>query len=71
MAATAVVTTDYFRTMQIPLLEGRYFNAEDTENSRRVVIINQAIAQRFLGGEDPIGKQLTIGSPAYDHLSNI
>jgi putative ABC transport system permease protein len=71
MAATAVVTTDYFRTMQIPLLEGRYFNAEDTENSRRVVIINQAIAQRFLGGEDPIGKQLTIGSPAYDHPSNI
>jgi predicted permease len=52
------VTTEYFRVMGIPLLEGRTFDESDTENSAPVVVISQATARRFWPGEDPIGKHI-------------
>ncbi len=51
----------YFRTMGIPILRGRGFLETDTATAPAVVVINQAFAQRFWPGQDPIGKQLTIG----------
>jgi putative ABC transport system permease protein len=48
----------YFRTLKIPIVRGREFETADSETSRPVVIINNALAQRFFGGEDPIGKQI-------------
>jgi putative ABC transport system permease protein len=52
------VSSGYFETMHIPLLHGREINATDKQNSTHVAVINQAMAERFWPGKDPIGKQL-------------
>jgi putative ABC transport system permease protein len=48
----------YFSAAGIPLLKGRPFAATDREGTARVVIINQALADQFFPGEDPIGKRI-------------
>src|SRR5262249_7972283 len=45
--------TDYFRTMKIPLLEGRDFVPSDTINAPPVAIINETAARRFWPGQNP------------------
>jgi predicted permease len=58
-ALQRVVGPDFFRTMQIPLLSGRFYNAtDDTEMTQRLVI-NQAFAQALWPGEDAVGRRLT------------
>jgi len=54
---------DYFRTTQIPLRRGRSFNEHDTQPAERVAIVNEKLAQLYWPGENPLGKQLRIGSP--------
>jgi len=49
------VSPNYFKTMRIPLLEGRDFNDHDDNNSQFVAIVNQAFVRRYLPGRDPIG----------------
>ncbi|MBI3666143.1 MAG: ABC transporter permease [Acidobacteria bacterium] len=51
-----VVGPSYLQTMGIPLVRGREFNLEDTEDHRAVAVINEAIGRRFWPGQDPIGK---------------
>src|SRR5438876_6988920 len=55
-----VITGDYFATFKAPLLRGRTFNERDTKDSPRVIIIDQALAEQFFRGEDPIGKRLGV-----------
>jgi len=50
------VGQDFLRTMGIPLLAGRDFNAQDTETSPKVAIVNQSLARKFYPKENPIGK---------------
>ena len=52
------VTPGYFGTMGIAVLSGRDFNASDSETSRRVVVINRTIADRYFRGLDPIGRHV-------------
>jgi len=52
-------TPDYFRTMGIPLLRGRVFTEQDTPNSARVCVINEAAARMLFPNDDPIGKYIT------------
>src|SRR5437667_3377598 len=58
VANYGTVSPDYFRAMEIPVLEGRGFTAADGQKAPRVVIINQTMAGRFWPGEKPIGKRL-------------
>jgi predicted permease len=52
-------TTDYFRTMEIPLLKGRFFSDYDTmPNAQRVVLVDEKFAQRFWPRDDPVGKHV-------------
>jgi predicted permease len=52
-------TPDYFKTMQIPLIKGRYFTDPDTvPNAQPVVIIDEKFAQRFWPAGDAVGKQV-------------
>jgi putative ABC transport system permease protein len=53
---------NYFRTIGIPLIQGREFDQRDT-GGEMVVIINQALAQRFWPGGDALGKRIKIGPP--------
>ncbi|HKB67849.1 MAG TPA: ABC transporter permease, partial [Pyrinomonadaceae bacterium] len=48
------VSTGYFRTMNIPVVQGRAFNERDTETAPLVVIINQALANRDFPNENPV-----------------
>ena len=57
------VGADYFRTMGIPLLRGRLFDAHDTNTAQPVAIITESIAKRFWGDRDPIGRRLTLDDP--------
>jgi predicted permease len=50
----------YFHTMGTPLLRGREFSRQDSNTSSGVAIINEAMAQRYWPGQDPIGKQITL-----------
>ena len=59
-ASYLVATPDYFRVMQIPLITGRAFSEQDSEESPKVVIINETMARRFWSSENPIGKRMTI-----------
>jgi putative ABC transport system permease protein len=53
-----IASTDYFRTMQIPLVAGRFFSERDTAELPQVVIIDKNFAQRFWPHNDAIGKHL-------------
>jgi putative ABC transport system permease protein len=55
-----IVAADYFSTLQIPLLHGRDFLAEEHAQARGVVIINEALARKHFGDRNPIGEKLMI-----------
>lgn len=55
-----VVTGDYFQTFKVPLLRGRLLNERDTKDSPRVIVIDQAMAEQYFPGEDPIGKRIGV-----------
>ena len=59
MAHTRYISPEYFRAIGIPLRQGRFFSDHDRDNSVPVIIISEAMAHRFLPGENPIGKRLT------------
>jgi len=56
-----IVSPDYFRTMGIPLVKGRYFDQHDTKDAPETVIVDETLAQRFWPHEDPIGKRIQRG----------
>lgn len=53
------VAGNYFHVMGIPLLRGRLFDERDRGDSPGVVVISEAMAERFWPGEDPIGEHIT------------
>jgi putative ABC transport system permease protein len=56
------VTPEYFRTMGIPLIEGRDFSESDQmSRDRCVAIVNQALVERFIAPVDPVGKHILFG----------
>ncbi len=57
-AVTLFVDPGYFQAMQIPLLAGRSFTAEERLDRANKVIISQQLAREVFKGEDPIGKHL-------------
>ncbi len=56
------VSTDYFRAMNIPIVEGRAFSERDTETAPLVVIVNQSLANRDFPNESPVGKRINMGN---------
>ncbi len=51
---------DYLRTMQIPLLRGRFFTPDDRIGSGKVVVIDSVLAHTFFANQDPVGRTLTV-----------
>ncbi len=56
------VTTNFFSTLGIRLLDGRAFSAEDRDGAPPVVTINESMARRFWPSESPVGKRLRLGN---------
>jgi predicted permease len=52
------ISPDYFRTMHIPLREGRWFHADDTLDTLHVAVVSESMAQRLWPGQSAIGKRL-------------
>jgi predicted permease len=78
MADGLAVGPNFFATMHIPFLAGRDFNASDFKvsaansgvtptSARTAVIVNQAFVQKYLGKENPLGKQFGEAEAAEDH----
>ena len=61
-AGYTLVATDYFRTLRIPLLQGRAFTGSDDEHGLHVAIVSEAMAKKFWPNQDPVGKQFTMGT---------
>lgn len=59
-ALSYVVSPGYLQTMGIPLLRGRFFTANDDEHGPTVVVIDEALAERFFPGQDPLGKLIRL-----------
>jgi len=56
-----VVSEDYFKTLGVPLVEGRAFAGTDADGSPPVAIIDETMAQQYWPGASAIGKRLTVG----------
>jgi putative ABC transport system permease protein len=55
------VSDQFFETLGTDLMAGRDFNKYDTPESPRVSIVNQTLAKKFFGGQNPIGKRYRRG----------
>jgi putative ABC transport system permease protein len=58
------ITPHYLEVMRIPVLRGRGLKDRDNESGAPVVLINQALAERFFRGQDPLGQHIIIGAGA-------
>ncbi|HKG48717.1 MAG TPA: ABC transporter permease [Pyrinomonadaceae bacterium] len=59
--AIGTVSQEYFQTLRIPLLSGRYYDARDGIDGQKVTIVNQAFANRFFPNGDSLGKRVSFG----------
>ena len=59
--AKLAVSPDYFRAMGIPIVRGRAFGTEDTDQGQEVAIVTEGLAGRLWPGEDPLGKRIKLG----------
>ena len=62
-AVFGVVSGDYFRVMDIPILDGRYFTIDDRSNSPLVVIVNESMAKHCWPGRRVVGERMHVGGP--------
>lgn len=56
------VTPGYFQALGIPIQKGRSFTTQDTRDAPRVILINETLARRYFGAEDPTGKEMNRGT---------
>jgi predicted permease len=58
-AEPRVASPEYFQTIQMPLVTGRYFTEADNSDALQVAIINQTMARHRWSDEDPVGKRVS------------
>jgi putative ABC transport system permease protein len=58
-----LASDDYFETMGIRLARGRFFDAHDAADAQQVAIIDETLARKYWGAEDPVGKRITFEGP--------
>ncbi len=58
IANRQMVRENYFSTMEIPLLRGRSFTAQDDQRAPKVAIVNQTFGRKFFPNEDVLGKRI-------------
>jgi predicted permease len=55
-----LVSTGYFPTLRIAIMQGRAFNEAEENGARKVAVVNQAFSKRYFAGQDPIGQTFRI-----------
>ena len=71
--ASMIVNTNglapnFFTAMELPLVLGRGFTARDDGDRPRVAVVNQAFVRAYCGGENPVGRRITIGPAPTDQV---
>ncbi len=59
------VTPEFFSTMGIPLVRGRYFDDHDLPDSAPVALVSEAFARRYFPGQDAVGKRIKQSGPGF------
>jgi putative ABC transport system permease protein len=62
-AACDLIDSSYFRTLGIPLLQGRAFDDRDGESAPPVAIVSSSLARRYFPGQNPIGRKIMVATP--------
>ena len=57
-AEQRIVSSDYFRCLGIPLIQGRTFTSQDNNQSQPVVVVSQELVRRYLSDRDPVGQEI-------------
>src|SRR5207249_2819951 len=65
-AAFNVVSPGYFTTLRTPILAGREFDAHDTLESPRVVVVNAAFVRYFFGNASALGRRVKYRNRLYE-----
>jgi predicted permease len=53
-----LVSEDYFATLRLRLLQGRLLSSDDVAHGRKVAVVNRTFVEKFLPGEDPLGRSV-------------
>jgi predicted permease len=61
MAQGRLASAGLVRALGIPMIRGRFFTEDDTDSSPVVVVVNQAFAQKYFSGQDPVGHIFGMG----------
>jgi putative ABC transport system permease protein len=62
-AISSVVMPDFFETLGVPVGRGRGIREDDRADSRRVAVINRAMADKYFPGVDPLGRTFAVFGP--------
>ena len=62
MAGYRAVSPGYLESLRVPVLQGRAFDDRDRPGSPRVVVLNETMAMKFFGGQNPVGQRLSVGT---------
>jgi len=68
LAGYRAVSPDYLRTLGVPLRRGRPLTDRDRQGAAHVVLVNETLARRFFGRQDPIGERVQIGATPDDSV---
>ena len=55
-----IISPDYLKVMQIPLLRGRFFDTRDSEHSPAVVVVDDVFARKYFPGQEAVGKFINL-----------
>jgi putative ABC transport system permease protein len=61
--SAVTVSPDFFRTLRIPLVAGRFFTVHDNRDSAPVAIVSEGFARRFFPGREVVGKRIRHSGP--------
>jgi predicted permease len=67
----SIVSADYFKTMQIPILKGRTFTRDEDAQGKPVVLIDENLARRFWPNEEAVGKHIGYDSPTSHEIIGV
>jgi len=67
--ASRWVTPEYFRALQIPIVQGQGFSEEETTSNNHFVVLSRALAVRIFPGQNPVGKRLHLHNGAPDEAN--